>query len=343
MAFSGARRRRPVTVLAGAGAAAMVVAGILVLMASGPLRGPGDAPDATATFTTSATEPVGAARDVRSLVDLVVGTGHLAVQGVGVAVAGSLVATTADAVDSGSVVHALTAGGGEVAATVVGLDRTADIAVLRVSDQLPVPRFEADTGVTAGRAAMVLALAAGAPGRPVTASWAAGSIASVGTAAVPVTGDGMAAVAARSPGAPAEPGAVLVDPSGAVIGIYGARAADGDLLFIPSDLVQSVSRKLAAGGPVDHGWLDVAAVDLPPAPAGFGVQGAVVSAVASGGAADAALRPGDVIMAVDGQPVRSMAELRARLYVEPPGASVTLRVLRQGAPASVVVHLAPSP
>ena len=40
---------------------------------------------------------------------------------------------------------------------------------------------------------------------------------------------------------------------------------------------------------------------------------------AGGAAAQAGLQPGDVIVAVDGQAVRSVAELATRLYGDPPG------------------------
>ncbi|MDA8110075.1 MAG: PDZ domain-containing protein, partial [Betaproteobacteria bacterium] len=45
-------------------------------------------------------------------------------------------------------------------------------------------------------------------------------------------------------------------------------------------------------------------------------------------AARAGLQPGDVVVAIDGRPVRSAAELRARLGVMPVGEEVGLKVLR---------------
>jgi S1-C subfamily serine protease len=57
-----------------------------------------------------------------------------------------------------------------------------------------------------------------------------------------------------------------------------------------------------------------------------GGDGATVVAVQSGGPASGVLQVGQLITAVDSTPVRTMAELRARLYVLPPGTPVTLSV-----------------
>ena len=54
--------------------------------------------------------------------------------------------------------------------------------------------------------------------------------------------------------------------------------------------------------------------------------------VPSGTPAWGHLRPGEVITAVNEQPVRTFAELRSRLYVLQPGTPVTLTVA--GAPGS---------
>ena len=46
----------------------------------------------------------------------------------------------------------------------------------------------------------------------------------------------------------------------------------------------------------------------------------------SGGPASGVLQAGQLIVAVDSTPVRTMAELRALLYVLPPGTPITLSV-----------------
>jgi serine protease Do len=68
-----------------------------------------------------------------------------------------------------------------------------------------------------------------------------------------------------------------------------------------------------------------------------------VGEVDPAGAGAGALRPGDVIVTLSGEPVRSVAELRTRLYVLPAGASVALEVFRQGHRTAVDVELGSSP
>jgi len=51
---------------------------------------------------------------------------------------------------------------------------------------------------------------------------------------------------------------------------------------------------------------------------------------AGGSAASAGIESGDRIVAVDGDEVRSVAELTTRLYADPPGTELPVTVLRSG-------------
>lgn len=74
-----------------------------------------------------------------------------------------------------------------------------------------------------------------------------------------------------------------------------------------------------------------------------GTEGALVTAVNDHGPSAGRLQPGDVIVALNGAPVRSMAELRSRLYVLPAGSSAHLNLWRHGGLRSVTVVLGRSP
>jgi S1-C subfamily serine protease len=171
-------------------------------------------------------------------------------------------------------------------------------------------------------------------------SWSAGDVSAVAT---PIgTGSeadlaGIVVIEAGSGGAVPR-GSVLVSTDGAVLGLLdrtnGERAT-----YLPATFVADVASELMTEGAVHHGWLDVRAIDA----TGPGDTGALVTAVTPDGAAATSLRAHDVIVAVDGEPVRTMAELRSRLYVLPPGSPATLTVERDGAPMTVTVRLAPSP
>ena len=343
------RHRPHLTALVASGAVVAVVAGVLLLMNAGPMGTSdlsGSPSTTTAAFTNSSdNEPAAATRTARSLVALTMATAHGTQHGVAVAVAaGGLLATTADGVAGATEVTAMTVDGRHERASVVAVDSASDIALLQVPNPLPVPHFVPDSAISTGRTAMVLALASPAGPEPVksaVAAWSFGTVNSVGTVVVPGPGPGMDAVGARAVGAPELPGEVLADSSGDVLGIYAHTAAGGDQLFIPTDLLLGVSADLAQTGRVTHGWLDVDGADVPAqsSPA----SGALVAGVAPAGPSADQLQTGDVIVAVDGQPVRSMAELRARLYVLAAGAPATVEVVRHDARTSVTIRLAPSP
>ena len=117
----------------------------------------------------------------------------------------------------------------------------------------------------------------------------------------------------------------------------GASTAASAATFLPTQLVVGVADDLrSATGSSRAGWGSRGAT--PAAGPGRRCDGTYANSPAA-----AHLQAGEVIVAVNAQPVRSFAELRSRLYVEPPGSSVDLSV--QGVPGAsgtkaVVVTLA---
>ena len=68
--------------------------------------------------------------------------------------------------------------------------------------------------------------------------------------------------------------------------------------------------------------------------------GVVINEVTSGGAADkAGVKVGDVVLAIDGQPMRNLTELRDRIGRTAPGTEVELLVLRDGKEKRIKVEL----
>lgn len=72
-------------------------------------------------------------------------------------------------------------------------------------------------------------------------------------------------------------------------------------------------------------------------------RGALVEAVAGDVPAAKQLEPGDVIVAVDGRPVRTPAQLRAEVSKAEPGDQVSLRIRRGGRLRSLSVRTVPAP
>jgi putative serine protease PepD len=364
----GRRRWHLATIGVGVGAAAAVLAGVLLLVNAGSGNGPSEPSTADSASVASAVSgccklvPTAAEPTERSMVALEVSTNDGVAEDCGVAVApGGLVVTTADAVDGARTVTAVVAGGTRVGAAVLAVDRGSDVAVVRVNADVPVARFADDATVSAGHAAMVIALAArpgnDAPDAPI---WADGSVQSVATAIQGGDASGLAALTTGATAVPAMPGSALLEPTGQVIGILDSTgrpaAGDGEEAFLPSELVVGVADALARHGYVQHGWLDVTGRDASAAStaataagsatstaAATTSDGAEVVAVKAAGPSAHALEPGDVIVALDGAPVRSMAELRSRLYVLGPGTTVHLGVERDETALDVDVTLAPSP
>jgi Do/DeqQ family serine protease len=132
----------------------------------------------------------------------------------------------------------------------------------------------------------------------------------------------------------------LVDLDGQLVGINTAIVARGGGnvgigFAIPSNVVRRVADQLIRYGRVRRGQIDVQTQDLTPELAramGLDVRhGAVVTRVPPGSpAARAGLRPGDLVVTVDGRPVRSASQLRIAIGLMGPNANVDLGVVRNG-------------
>jgi S1-C subfamily serine protease len=68
-------------------------------------------------------------------------------------------------------------------------------------------------------------------------------------------------------------------------------------------------------------------------------RGVDISWVSPSGAAFGLLHPGEIIEAVNGTPVASMAEVRSMLYSEIPGAIVTLAIKGDGQTSTIDITL----
>ncbi len=127
---------------------------------------------------------------------------------------------------------------------------------------------------------------------------------------------------------PGNSGGALVNLKGELVGINSAiiGPAGGNVgigFAVPSALARAVMDQLVRFGEVKRGRLGISMTDIP------GGEGAQVAQVQPKSPAEqAGLREGDVISGLNGRPVRSAAELHARLGVVPVGETVELRVQR---------------
>ena len=139
---------------------------------------------------------------------------------------------------------------------------------------------------------------------------------------------------------PGNSGGALITARGELIGINTAifsktGGSQGIGFAIPESLAKGVMKQIIEQGRVVRGWLGIEAQDLTPALAeSFGLpanQGVLIAGVLRGGPAErAGLQPGDLVTAIDGEPVTAARESMNRIAEHAPGSTVSIRGLRNG-------------
>jgi len=152
---------------------------------------------------------------------------------------------------------------------------------------------------------------------------------------------------------PGNSGGPLVNLRGELVGINSAiyTPSGGNVgigFAIPVNLASDAMRQLIASGHVQHGSLGVQAQTLTPQIARMLQttlqQGAVVTEVVPQSAGDeAGIKPGDVITAIDGRPVRSRADVFTAMAKHRPGDIVTFAIRRAGGSKVVSIRAARDP
>jgi serine protease DegQ len=206
-------------------------------------------------------------------------------------------------------------------ARVVGTDPESDLAVLKIkADKLPAITFGLMDNLRVGD----IVLAIGNPfgvGQTVTM----GIVSALGRSHLGINTfeNFIQTDAAINPG---NSGGALVDAEGHLVGINSAiysrtGGSHGIGFAIPVSSAKAIMEQIIQNGSVTRGWIGVEAQEISPELAeSFGLpdtEGAMIAGVVRGSPADAAgIRPGDVLLAVDGKAVRdpqAMLDLIAAL------------------------------
>ena len=140
---------------------------------------------------------------------------------------------------------------------------------------------------------------------------------------------------------PGNSGGALIDVHGNLMGIntaiYSRSGGSMGIGFaIPVSTARQVLESIITQGRVVRGWIGVEPAELTPELAqAFGIKpdqaGVIITGVLRNGpAAQADLRPGDVITQLGGKTIASVAALLSGVSALPPGQPAPLTVLRQG-------------
>jgi serine protease Do len=234
--------------------------------------------------------------------------------------------------------------GTPVEATVVGLDRLSDVAVLRLDRRggffhhLPLGDSER---VKVGDWVISVGAPLGLDG-----TVAAGVITATPTPAGPSpVASYLQSDAAMGRG---NAGGPLVNMSGELVGLGTVLDGDGVAYAIPSKTLRRVSVDLIEKGRVSRPWLGATTQTLSAAlarafraPDDAGVL--IADVRPEGPGARAGLRPGDVVVRVDTTPIASRLQFERTMSARAPGEVVTLTLHRDGRAVPVAVTLGEEP
>jgi serine protease DegQ len=262
-----------------------------------------------------------------------------------------LILTNQHVVGDSSQVQVAFADGQRVPGTVVAGDPITDLALVRAErGNLPAPEFASSLPVI-GELTVVIGSPLGFE-NTATSGIVSGLHREIpGSASVSQSLiDLIQTDAAISPG---NSGGAVVNGRGQIIGISEAyippSAGAVALGFaIPSTTATEVAEELIEDGTADHAFIGLVPGAITPQIAEqlqlTDTTGAIVLSVSEGGpAAEAGIRPGDVITGIDGDEIATPEDLLAALRQRDPGDEITVAVQRDGQEQSFDVTLTDRP
>ena len=257
-----------------------------------------------------------------------------------------LVLTSNHVIEAANAIEVTLQDGRSFAAKVIGSDPETDVAVI----QIPAKEL---IGVPLGNSDVLrvgdFVVAIGSPfGLSQTVT--SGIVSALGRTSLGIGGyeDFIQTDASINPG---NSGGALVNLKGELVGIntaiLGPNGGNIGIGFaIPVNMAHGIMEQLVEYGEVRRGQLGVVMQDLTPELArAFGIEGrsgAVITQVLRDtSAASAGLRPGDLIIAVNGHEVQSAAGLRNQIGLLRVGDTAALDIMRDGQPYTIKVRLQP--
>ena len=233
----------------------------------------------------------------------------------------------------------------EAKGKVVGTDPKTDLAVIRVDakEELPVARLGNSDTLRVGEWAIAIGNPFGLDHTLTVGVVSATGRSEVGIAAYE---NFIQTDASINPG---NSGGPLLNIRGEVIGINTAIVASGQGIgfAIPVNMARKVIADLVKKGKVTRGWLGVGIQPLTPELAkSFGVSGEGVlvnQVMPKSPAENAGIKVGDLILALDGKPIKDSRELQRVIADTDIGKSIQLTILRERERRTVKVQIGEMP
>jgi Do/DeqQ family serine protease len=240
--------------------------------------------------------------------------------------------------------------GKKLLAKVVGNDPETDLAVLRVNaENLPAITFGSSDALKVGDVVLAIGNPFGV-GQTVTG----GIVSALGRTGLGINTfeNFIQTDAAINPG---NSGGALVDVGGNLVGINTAifSRSGGSMgigFAIPVSTAKMVLEQIVKNGSVTRGWIGVEVQEITPAVAESfklqGTRGALIAGVLRGGPADkAGVKPGDVLVEIEGKPVADPTSMLNLIAALAPGNSAKMKLKRAGkeVDANITVGRRPKP
>ena len=249
------------------------------------------------------------------------------------------IVTNAHVVGSESTVQVQFADDETVQGRVSGVDRSSDLAVVKVSTsrKLKPLALANSSSVRTGQ----LAVAIGSP-FGLSQTTTAGIVSGTGRHIQAPDGFQIdSVIQTDAPINPGNSGGPLLDASGRVIGVNSQIASQsggsvGIGFAVPSNTVRDVIPRLERGETIKRAYMGVST-------SGDSGRSTIAAVSAGGPAAAAGLRVGDVIVSVDGKKVADPDDVAAAIQDRHPGESVKVEVQRGGSSQTLDVTLAERP
>lgn len=253
-------------------------------------------------------------------------------------------------IDGAAEIEVLLRDGRSAEAKLVGTDPESDVAVLKIDiDSVPTITFNLASNVRVGDVVLAIGNPFGV-GQTVTM----GIISATGRDQMGINTyeNYIQTDAAINPG---NSGGALIDAYGNLVGINTAifsrsGGSQGIGFAIPMSIARDIMQQLIETGRVSRGWLGVETQDITPQLAeSFNLQditGIIIAGIQRNGpAAQAGLRPGDIVLSINGEPATDSKTAMNQIARVSPGGNLKMKILRDGKQLSIetIVGERPSP